>query len=179
MKNTILDQIIRHIRTKKVIDEIEGGAIVCDLGCDEGHFLKAISKKILKGYGFDKKINEKKFGNICLSPWNIENKLNIKATYITLLAVLEHLNNPNKVIKNCYRSLEKDGKIIITTPVPKAKIILEILSKIKLIDEQEIKDHKHYFNEKELYNLLTESGFNDIKIKKFELGMNTIAIAKK
>ena len=179
MKNTLLDRLIRYIRTREVIKEIRKGGIVCDLGCDEGHFLMSIRKNISKGYGFDNKIKERKIDNLYFLNKDINKEINIKASYITMLAVLEHLDNPQKAINNSYNTLEKNGKLIITTPSPKAKKVLELLSKLKLIDSHEIEDHKKYFNKEEIYNLLANSRFKDIKIKKFELGLNLLAIAKK
>lgn len=180
MKNSLLDRIIRNIRTKKVIQKIKKGSIIVDLGCDEGHFLISIKDKIKKGYGFDKFIKNHQIGKVIFKKVDLEKNIpKIKTDYVTLLAVIEHLNNPDKVLKNSYNILKKGGTILLTTPSPSAKFVLESLAKLKLIDENQIKDHKHYFSKKEIYNLLKKQGFRKIKVNYFELGMNLFAIAVK
>jgi len=180
MKNTFLDRLIRNIRTKEVVRLINKNSVVCDLGCDEGHFLIGIKERIKQGYGVDRRIEKRDVGNVSFISGDIQDKIpKVGANYITLLAVLEHLNEPEKVIMNSYRALKKGGRLILTTPAPRSKPVLEILAGLRVIDENEIKDHKHYFSPKEIFILLKKSGFNNIRIKKFELGFNILAIGQK
>jgi hypothetical protein len=53
--------------------------------------------------------------------------------------------------------------------------------KLGMISNQEIKDHKKYYNEKELKDLLVTSGFKSkkIEIRYFSFGLNTAATAIK
>jgi 2-polyprenyl-3-methyl-5-hydroxy-6-metoxy-1,4-benzoquinol methylase len=95
---------------------------------------------------------------------------------ITMLAVLEHLEQPEIVIKEIYRILKPAGTFIMTTPSKLAKLILEFSAfKLHLIDERSIADHKRYFNKKELSKILSSSGFIIEKISYFELGCNLFA----
>lgn len=80
---------------------------------------------------------------------------------ITMLAVLEHIENPDDMFKEIYRVLKPNGNLILTTPTPRAKPVLEFLSfRLKLIDKKEILDHKRYWNKNELINLLIDKKFN-------------------
>ncbi|MCK5026105.1 MAG: methyltransferase domain-containing protein, partial [Nanoarchaeota archaeon] len=99
---------------------------------------------------------------------------------IVSLAVLEHLENPLYILIELYRVLKEGGRIIITTPSPASKPILEFLAfNLKIISVEEIRDHKHYFNQKELRNIFKRAGFRDIKIKSFQFGLNNWLIARK
>ncbi|MDP2663927.1 MAG: class I SAM-dependent methyltransferase, partial [bacterium] len=101
---------------------------------------------------------------------------------ITMVAVLEHLSFPQKILDECHRSLKNKGKLIITTPTPPARPILEFLAfGLKLIDREEIKDHKNYFWPKEIKEMLVKAGFSENKIKSrfFEIGFNSLIVAQR
>ncbi len=98
----------------------------------------------------------------------------------TSLAVLEHLTQPRLALEEIFRILKRGGVLFLTTPSPLSKPILEFLAYwVGVIDEQEIRDHKHYFSRKELKELLEDVGFSDLVVKPFQFGLNTFVIAKK
>lgn len=180
MKNTFLDRIIRALRTRQVLSKIAPDSIVCDLGCDEGYFLKEIKGRISRGYGFDRRIKNHAEGNLSFMKVDLEKKIpRINADYVTMLAVIEHLGAPEKVIKAAYKILRKGGRLILTTPSPRAKLVLDALAKFHLIDSREIAEHKHYFSRREIINLLSACGFRNIRAKSFEFGLNSIVVAEK
>lgn len=68
--------------------------------------------------------------------------------------MLEHLENPVEILKECSRVLEPGGGILITVPSWHAKPLLEFLAyKLKLVNADEIMDHKRYYNRDDLFNL--------------------------
>ena len=100
-----------------------------------------ISPRIKKGYGFDLRINNHKYKNLEFRKINLNKQVpKFNADYVTLLAVLEHLNNPKKVLSASYKMLNSGGKIILTTPTPSARKILDFLAFLRLIDHKEIED---------------------------------------
>jgi len=99
-----------------------------------------------------------------------------------MVAFLEHLDKPQLILGESFRILKKGGKLILTTPTPLAKSILEFLSfKLRLIDENEIRDHKNYFWPKDIQKMLEENGFEgkNIKSNYFEFFLNGLVVAKK
>ena len=81
-----------------------------------------------------------------------------------------------------YRVLRPGGTLLLTTPAPASKPVLEFLAyRLHFIDEGEIRDHKHYFNEDELRALLAKAGFapGQIRYKPFLFGLNQLVIATK
>jgi ubiquinone/menaquinone biosynthesis C-methylase UbiE len=100
----------------------------------------------------------------------------------TSLAVLEHLEQPEVQVRELYRVLKSGGSLLLTTPTPAAKPVLELISyRLHLIDAAEIRDHKHYFNEVELRALFEKVGFQpeQIRYKPFLVGLNQLIIATK
>lgn len=97
---------------------------------------------------------------------------------IVALAVIEHINIPEiyEIFKKFKEALRLDGKIILTTPTRAAKPILNFMVRLGLADKENIAEHKHYWNKKDLFNLAGKTDFAIKKYKKFQLGFNQLAI---
>lgn len=186
-KEPTLEQILRQLRFFAVRPFVKKESIVLDLGCGyDGEFLKSISSKIKLGTGYDISVKRKKVAkNVNLFSKYINDKLHLpKSSFdlITSLANIEHLEKVQNVLNISYKALKRNGMLIITTPNPKGKFILEVLAfKLKLINQREISDHKHYYSKKELRKMLKLAGFKDnkIKISYFLFWCNVLAIASK
>ena len=180
-----IDSLIRHARNWLVLPYITPNSSVCDIGCSENPvLLKTLSKKIALGVGLDYSIptccvqQNLNFHsvdlNICPLPLT-----DAQFDFVTMLAVLEHLENPHALMQECFRILKKGGKIILTTPAPKSQKILEFFADLRIISHKEIYDHKHYFSKSELFNLLQQNQFTAINIYGKAFGFNTVAIGEK
>ena len=184
-KEPFLEHFLSWMRFRKVHKYINNNALVADLGCGyRGYLLQKISRRIKKGVGYD--ISVAKTGlpdNIILRKTNLNKNIKNGKNYydvVTALAVLEHVENPKSFVKMARSLLKKGGKFIITTPHKKSKLILEFLSnKLGLISEDEIKDHKNYFDKERLKDLLQKGGFKNVKIRTFEMGLNLLAVSQK
>jgi len=89
---------------------------------------------------------------------------------VLALNMFDHVINPEKVIKECYRVLKKNGKFIITVNVlvSKAKILRPIINKFDT-------PHPYHFTEKEFLKML--SRFNLTYHKKLK-GVNRTGFTK-
>ncbi|MCX7779219.1 MAG: class I SAM-dependent methyltransferase [Patescibacteria group bacterium] len=173
----LIDSLIRLWRVRKIKKNIPKNCVLCDLGCGKSaYLLKKLSSKIKLGIGIDREIISFKENNLQFINSDLNNFLpleNESVDCITMLSVLEHLENSEEVIREAYRILKRGGVILITTPSEKAKNFLELLAfKLKITSAKEIKDHKHYFSKKEIEELLTRNGFSEIEIQTFELKFN-------
>ena len=75
--------------------------------------------------------------------------------FITMLAVMEHLEDDEAILKECVRLLRPGGGLFVTVPSWYAKPVLEFLSyKLNLINPAEIRDHKRYYNKEDLISLV-------------------------
>lgn len=184
MSEELLEPFLRRIRISRIVRYIPKGCILCDVGCGcAAQFLQDISDHLQKGYGFDKKIKNKNIRNLELRNADISDNIplpNESVDRVTLLAVLEHLSNSEKILSECYRILKSGGCLILTTPSPISKPLLEFLSfKLNIVSPAEIADHKHYYSKRNLSDLLNEAGFENVEIRSFEFGLNNIAVAFK
>lgn len=183
---SIFDKVIRHFRFRQVAKYLPENAVVCDIGCGSPpKLLLGLQDKIKLGVGFDKEIAETKWGskietrNLDLENMDIS-KYDGNFDCVLMLAVLEHLEKPHSTLKETKKIIKDKGRIILTTPSPRAKPVLDFLAfRLGIISKQAISDHKHYFSKKEIIDTLQELGFSDIKHRFFEMGLNQLIIAQK
>lgn len=184
MKEALLEPVARKVRFNKILKHITPNSIVVDIGCGHTpHLLNRLESYINKGVGIDPLIKNQQKGKIKLTSCFLSDKIPLKSNYadfVTLSAVLEHLDNPSGVLKEAHRILKNDGVILITTPTPIAKPIAEFLAfRLGLISTREIAEHKRYFWRKELLDLFTIAGFKKVKHQYFWFYWNNFVIAKK
>ncbi|HEX8974157.1 MAG TPA: class I SAM-dependent methyltransferase [Patescibacteria group bacterium] len=166
-----------------IVSYVSKGSVMCDLGCGkEGGLLKIFKDRISLGIGVDMDVDSVKDEKIELKKGDLNDVLPIDDSFCDLvvsLAVLEHLEKPHMLIREARRILCDGGFLIISTPTPTARFVLEFISKLHLISREEIEDHKHYFSAAELIEMAKESGFKSIELIKFQAGFNQLLIAKK
>jgi SAM-dependent methyltransferase len=174
--------------SEKFIEEKMRNGRILDVGCGFfPFFLSTIEFK--EKYGLDKAIDKEKFPNknIKLTELNLEEeKIPYQDNYfdtIVMLAVFEHIGpeSLNFVLKEIHRVLKKGGIFILTTPSPWSVPILWSLSRIKIISQVEIDDHKSNYSTNSLKELIRQAGFfqNKIKTLYFEIFLNRWLTAKK
>jgi ubiquinone/menaquinone biosynthesis C-methylase UbiE len=183
-KEELLEPLFRYIRIEMIRKYIPKNCVLCDIGCGfNATFLRDISNSIKCGYGFDKKIKNCEFDNVIIKNLEISDKIpldNESVDCVTLLAVVEHLDDPKKIMTESYRLLRKDGILLLTTPSPKSKPLLEFLSfRLHIVSPVEIRDHKHYFSNDELQELMETIGFRRVLVSNFEFGLNSRVIGYK
>lgn len=125
---------------------------------------------------------ENKSSKISCFPMTVKKKLPFKDKEfdaVTMIAFIEHIEHPKEVTKECFRVLKKGGRLIITTPMKRARRGWELLVKAGFTDEEGIENHVHYYTPEELRTLLKDTGFSVEFDSKFELGMNYIVVGKK
>jgi 2-polyprenyl-3-methyl-5-hydroxy-6-metoxy-1,4-benzoquinol methylase len=110
-------------RVKKALRFINSGGIVLDLGCNDGSITDLIFKMGCKVIGVDlPKVAQnakKNFPNIEFTSFNIEEKFPFENNYFNYILageIIEHIIDDDSFLKECYRVLKQNGKLIITTP---------------------------------------------------------------
>ncbi len=183
-RGTIIDRLLQNWRAFVVSKYIDDDIALCDLGCGfEGYFLQSQKQKITQGVGVDIKVDpDFHDSKITLKEADLNTTLPVSTASIDIvvsLAVIEHLDEYRQYLKEASRILKPGGKILVTTPDPKGKIILDVLSALRLIDHDEIEDHKRYFRGSEMKQLLKDTGFSNVVQKKFQFGFNNLFLAQK
>lgn len=195
MKEPLLEPLLRKMRISKILPVIRQfpQCKLLDVGCGyNAKLLKSVEPYITSGTGIDFKAPDLKTAKLKTISVTLDDKLpfeNDSFHIVTLMAVLEHLEKPLDILREIHRVLKKSETInngasgtgILTGTVPSkaAKPVLEFLSyKLKIVNEAEIRDHKQYFNKKELGEIFSKAGFKESNIKYFQFGMNIFFTAQ-
>ncbi|MDR0305848.1 MAG: class I SAM-dependent methyltransferase [Chitinispirillales bacterium] len=192
MNEPFLEPVLRKIRISKILPLIKQfpECRLLDIGCGwEAKLLKSAEAYIASGVGVDFKAPDLSNGKLKTISLTLYSKLPFDDNSfdaVTLMAVLEHLEKPLDILREIHRVLKKSnsnndsgsGILTGTVPAKSAKPVLEFLSyKLKIINEAEIRDHKRYFDKKDLTEILKTAGFKKVEHKYFQFGMNNFFIA--
>jgi SAM-dependent methyltransferase len=97
-----------------------------------------------------------------------------------MLAVLEHLTEPARVLTEAWRILRPGGALIMTWPSPAVDPLLEVLTRVKLVNQElGFDQHQPRIPTERLKEILREIGFTRFDDGKFELGLNNWLVAHK
>ncbi len=185
-KFNILDRFLSSWRFGKIKGYLSGGQSVCDLGCGDGKMLSALNSDI----GFNHAVGVDAFAEFVADERVTYVRMDLRSLEleensfdrVLMLALIEHIETEDaqKVLKQAYRILKPGGLLLLTTPTPLAKPVLEFMAyKLKVISRDEIEDHKYYYNIKELDKLLKTHKFKKIDAKHFQLFMNSFFVYEK
>jgi 2-polyprenyl-3-methyl-5-hydroxy-6-metoxy-1,4-benzoquinol methylase len=178
---TPLDRFIQWWRFRVAREWIPQGASVLDVGSSDGAFFRHVTAKAKVFVGIDPHVAAPCSGTaLKLIRGVFPEDLGTEEPYfdvITLLAVLEHIPPERKdaVAKACHRLLRERGRVVITVPSPFVDHILSILKAMKLIHGMSLEEH-HGFRIRDVIPLFRHAGFNLLRHRRFQLGLNNLFI---
>ena len=160
----IITNKLRLWELKKTIQKKKFSLL--DLGCGNGDFAIMAANEGIKVIGIDKKppFSTTLHGtvkNLEFKKKNI-NHLILKEKFeiITMYHVLEHLNQPKKVLKKIKDLLKPKGLLVLEIPLV-GNLTESFLGKDLFAYNDNT--HQHFFNKKQLNHLINEAGYKIIK----------------
>src|ERR1700719_5002713 len=182
MSYTSLDHFIARRRFQAAYPHIRKGARVCDLGCGlDAAFLDFAAERIAHGVGVDDQVRDAGTGRWQRVRADIRKPLPLESGQfdnVVMLAVLEHLPEPEPVLREAYRILAPGGSLILTWPSAKVDPILKVLHGLRLVsDEMESDEHQKRIPVETLRAMLQRVGFREFRHERFEFGLNNLMVA--
>src|ERR1700752_2948948 len=120
MTYTEIGHFIAKMRFRAAYPHLRAGSRVCDLGCGlEAAFLDYASDKIAEGVGVDDQVQPGVLGRwtrVCADLRTALPFADADFDHVVMLAVLEHLTEPEKVLREAYRVTAPGGSLIMTWP---------------------------------------------------------------
>lgn len=178
-----IEPLLKRLRIRKVEPHLPAGGVLVDFGCDEEMTLvKRQMGRMKKVYGLDIVVESQTFGNVEIRKADLTKKVplpDITASAVTMLAVLEHLPHPERVVKEAFRVLKPGGVFLVTVPSPKSERALEWMAKLGLVRDEMIDQHETYFTHNLLRHIAREAGFRKVLVQDWEFGVNTFMKAIK
>ena len=102
--------------------------------------------------------------------------LDRKFDTVLMLAVIEHLKNPSRLLDRIPQLLRPTGRAILTTPSPMGDAVQRLGSKIGLFSSTAAEEHETIFTYKTLADRLNESQLRIERYRKFLLGGNQLFV---
>lgn len=191
----LLSPWIRNIRLKKVASQIKPGSSLLDLGCGLG-FLADFLPATCDYYGVDRLPFERKwepgdlesvkgsrqrnfFNEDLLSESAVERIqawLPGKVDYIAVIAFLEHLKKPARLLKGYMPLLNSGGCIVGTTPHPRGRKVHDTLARMYLCSRAGAEEHEDFLGRAELKEVGKEVGAELIACPQFLWGLNQLFV---
>jgi len=181
----ILEPLLRRLRLGRVLPHIPPQTRLLDIGCGaNATLLRAVAPRLQQGVGLDFKVQPFAAGNLEVRQLRFEGQLPFaEASFdvVTMLAVLEHIQQEGDMLAEVHRVLVPGGKLVLTVPSVWAQPVLEFLSyRLHLVSEAEIRDHKRYYRRSSLHcALVQQAGFEQFHHRYFQLGMNNFCTVVK
>ena len=182
MSYTGLDRFIARQRFQAAYPHIRKGSRVCDLGCGlDAAFLDFAAERIADGVGVDDQVRDGAAGRWKRVRADIRQPLPLESggfDNVVMLAVLEHLPEPEPVLREAHRILAPGGSLILTWPSGMVDPILKVLHGLRLVsDEMESDEHQKRIPVGTLQQILHRIGFNEFIHYTFEFGLNNLMVA--
>lgn len=179
----LLDRYLRDVRIRKAGRFVGQGDVVVDVGCLDGTMFERLSETIEYGYGVDPTLAEKREEDgYTLYPGLFPEALpvEVRCDVITMLAVLEHIPRDGQaaLAAACDRILNPGGRVVITVPSPQVDTILELLSKLRVIDGMSLEEH-YGFEPADTERIFAPPVFRRVEKRRFQLGLNNLFVFEK
>ena len=179
----LLSPLLEFIRLGHVSRWVKGPRVL-DCGCGRGQILNMLNKNIeYTGVDSDVELIEylnREYPNsdfICSTIENVLTNLeNEKYDCIVMAAIIEHVEEPELLIKNLKKLLTENGRIIVTTPNPIFEKLYEFGAKIGFFDHHADEDHEKLISMNSLKKFSENSNLSIIRFYKFLFGANQIII---
>src|ERR1700747_3605946 len=164
MAYTQLDHFIAKMRFRAAYPHLKPGARVCDLGCGlEMAFLDFAEDKIARGVGVDDQVESGTNGRWQRIHADLRGRLPFndgEFDHVIMLAVFEHLVQPELVLREAFRILVPGGSLIMTWPAAMVDPILNVLHTLHLVsDEMESDEHQKRLPASAMQGVLQPGGF--------------------
>ncbi|MBN2407911.1 MAG: class I SAM-dependent methyltransferase [Elusimicrobia bacterium] len=180
----VLSPLLGRIRLKKISQKIVPDSSVLDVGCGILCRPGLIQRKIdYSGIDIDERTIR---ANISLFPdgrfycVDIEKEdvpeTGKKYDFIIMAAVIEHVNNPVKVMTKIGGLLKPQGRILLTTPAPLGEIILKMGACLGIFSREAEKQHNALLGKRDLSRLAECCGLELEYYERFLFGMNQFVV---
>jgi len=174
--------IRRHLANRSDLEVLE-------LGCGyRATQLLALEPRLKRGIGVDFQIAPEllKRNKLTFYQGTIEqivpNMENETLDVVMLISVLEHLVEPEFVLRSAWGLLKPSGLLLVNVPTWAGKRFLEFSAfRLGFSPKVEIDDHKMYYGKRDLWPMLVRAGFkpSEMRLKYHKFGLNLFAAAKK
>ncbi len=180
----LVERIIRFLRLAEVRPHLRPCKAWVDLGCHETYPLLRENRGLAeRAWGLDLCVKTATDGDIELLTQDITRPLPFadgSKDLVTILAVLEHVLDPQAVLAECRRILAPGGRLVATTPTHLGIHTHAWLIKTGLVKDVRDDEHQDFDVSPALLDAWArKAGFEVEVARSFEFGMNALLVARR
>lgn len=183
----LLSPWIRDIRLKAATSAMKQCSLVLDLACGSG----ALSKHLPQDCQYvgidiveppDRQVFDAFHQLDIMDPatlYNLAEVIPARPDAIFLIAFVEHIKEPAKLLSAAHSLLAPGGVLVMTTPHPVGRDLHDFLAKIGICSQSAAEEHESFLGRDDLLNMCSEAGYVNVTYKRFLLGLNQLLSAQK
>lgn len=187
VKEPFLEPLLRRRRIQRVLPHVSpcGDCRLLDVGCGrQAKLLRTLEPRIASGVGVDRNVVELRTQRLTTLAVPLTDTLPFATAsfdLVTMLAVLEHLDQPEAILAETARVLRPGGGLLLTVPSKLARPILEFLAfRLGIVDAAAIREHKRYYARRDLCAMVAAAnGLEVVRHCYFQLGCNNFLFARR
>lgn len=182
----LLSPLLETLRANHAAHWVKGPKIL-DCGCGRARLLRLLRGKAVEYtaveqdptliHFLEKRHPDARFIQSSLEALEIKHAE--KFDSIVLLAVLEHLAEPEPIVQKLVSCLNPGGVLIASTPSPIASGFLHVAAKFSLVSGHAYEDHKDLLSRVALEELLTAAGLLVERYYKFIFFGNQLIVGRR
>ena len=176
-----LDRLLRSWRIAKAVPHVRPGDRLLDVGCFDRSLIDRVLDRVDAAVGIDPVLEPGRAGRVELLRGRFPDETRFEPgrfDCVTVLAVLEHVEDPRSFAEGCARVLAPDGRVVLTVPHPLVDRILTGLIALRLADGMAAEEH-HAFDLEDARKAFAEAGLGLDVEERFQLGLNRLFVFRK
>ena len=176
-----IDRLLQRWRMRRAAGWIRPGDRLLDVGCFDRTLATVLAGRVGHVTGVDPAAEPFRGDGVEIHRGTVPGEPRLPSASfdcITLLAVLEHVADPDALGRECFRLLRPGGRVVATVPHPFVDRLLEVGIRLRLLDGMEPERH-HGFDIEETPGIFARAGFVLLAQERFQLGLNRLFVFEK
>ena len=160
---------------------IRRGDRLLDIGCYDRSLIDSVLSEISTAVGIDSNASPRRDDRVEMIQGHFPDEHRFPdAAFdsITLLAVLEHVDDPAALAVECERILAPGGRLILTVPHPVVDTVLDALMFLRIADGMSAEEH-HGFDVGLTKTIFEKASLPLYCKRHFQLGLNRLYVFAK
>lgn len=178
-----LSQYLADRRTRQILPYLSGS--ILDIGCGYNPLCKYMQDR--SNYaGVEREAHivtwlKVQFPDVPFYQCDLNREpLEIPGQYdtIVMMAVIEHLKDPEQVLSQLPRYLKPGGKLVLTTPTPIGNWLHHVGARVRMTSQLAADEHHVILTRRSIARLFEQTGFRLAHHRSFLWGGNQIAVGE-
>lgn len=178
----LLSPYLEGVRLRQALPHVPDGSTILDIGCGRASLLGHLQPTRYVGVDVIPEVihkNQSRYPGYEFHMLNVE-KLDMvglgEFDVVLMLAVIEHFEKAEEVLKKVNELLAPKGRIILTTPHPRGEWVMSVGSRLGLLSRESRGEHRMLLGIENIRQMCKRSGLRLSFHRTFLLGMNQLAV---